>query len=271
MPSDRSSSRTRVAGQQAPDVAHAVVAEHVDALQVGDGRAPVDEPAGDRAVAVGVGVVEHRGHRAGRGGAALVGLRALHLVPAEVGALARRRGRGTTGSRSTSSMRSWPTSPIQRSPLVAVEREPPRVAHAVEPDLGRARPDAVGERVAGRDGVGRSPVGRLGVDAQDLAEQGLGVLAVAVGVAAAAPVAEPDVEVAVGAEHQLAAVVVRERLGHEQQLARGCGCRPGRRPSGTRRRGCCRRCRCSRRRACGRRSRTRCRAGPARRRSRSRR
>ena len=54
--------------------------------------------------------------------------------------------------------------------------------------------------------------GRVDVDAQDLAEQRVGVLAVAVRVAAGAAVAEADVQVAVRAEGELAAVVVRVRL-----------------------------------------------------------
>ena len=86
----------------------------------------------------------------------------------------------------------------------------------------------------------------------------------------AAAVADPDVEHAVGAEHEVAAVVVRERVVRDQQGA-GVGSRRSRRcPSScTRRCGCCRSCRCSRRRAWCRRARTRGRAGPVRCRSRA--
>ena len=57
-----------------------------------------------------------------------------------------------------SSYASWPTSPIQRSPVDAVEREAPRVAQPEGPDLGTAA--AVGERVVGRDRVRRAGRGR---------------------------------------------------------------------------------------------------------------
>ena len=53
-------------------------------------------------------------------------------------------------TKSISSTASWPTSPIVRSPVSAVEREAPRVAQAVGVDLG-PRAGAADERVVGRD------------------------------------------------------------------------------------------------------------------------
>src|SRR5262249_6867202 len=98
-----------------------------------------------------------------------------------------------------------------------VEREPPRVAQAVRPDLGP------GARAGDEGGVPREAVRPAAVarrrEARDLAEQALQRLPVLLRVAAAAAVAHPDVEVAVAAERELAAVVVRVRLLDEQQLA----------------------------------------------------
>jgi hypothetical protein len=72
------------------------------------------------------------------------------------------------------------------------------------------------ERVVGGNPVGAAP-GRPRVDAEDLAEQGVQRLPVAEGVAAAPAVAEGDVEPAVGAEGELAAVVVGERVLEVEQ------------------------------------------------------
>jgi hypothetical protein len=68
----------------------------------------------------------------------------------------------------------------------------------------------------GGDGEGLAPVH---VDAQDLAQVAAQVLAVALRVAARAAVPQRDVEAAVVAEGEPAAVVVGEGLAHEEQLA----------------------------------------------------
>ena len=76
----------------------------------------------------------------------------------------------------------------------AMQRRP------VGPDL--VAPRRGGERVAGRDRVGRR-LPRARLDPQQLAEQGVEVLAGVERVSPTAPVPDRDVEVAVGAELQL--------------------------------------------------------------------
>ena len=93
-----------------------------------------------------------------------------------------------------------------------VEGEPPRIAEAERVDLG---PAAAGrERVVGRDRVRLTAVD---IDAEDLAEQHLPVLRPVAGVTRRAAVAEADVEVAIRAEGEHAAVVVGERLGYGEE------------------------------------------------------
>ena len=55
-------------------------------------------------------------------------------------------------------------------------------------------------------------IGHVDVDAQHLAEQLLRILRAMIGIVARAAVAEADVEVAVGSEREMPAVVIRERL-----------------------------------------------------------
>ena len=95
-----------------------------------------------------------------------------------------------------------------------VEVVAPRIAQAERPDL-RQRGDRlpIDERVV----VGHAVAARIGVrhvdvDAQHLAEQRVRVLRVVQRIAAAAAVAQADVEIAVGTKRQVAAVVIRERL-----------------------------------------------------------
>src|SRR5262249_5299576 len=93
----------------------------------------------------------------------------------------------------------------------------PDVAEAVGPGLGAgARP--IHERIVLGDGVVLARVLAIDVDAVDLAEQRLKVLGVVEGIAGGAAVAEGEVEVAVGAEADGAAVVVPERPLHAEQL-----------------------------------------------------
>ena len=61
------------------------------------------------------------------------------------------------------------------------------------------------------------------VEAQELGQPAVQVLAVVVGVEGAAAVAQPEVQQPVRAEGELAAVVVGERLLDGQQLAAGRG------------------------------------------------
>ena len=197
-----------------PHVGRAVVGVEVRALEVGDGGAAVLEAPGDGAPVV-VGVLVDRQDRAGRV-APLELVAALHAVPAEVRAAA--RVEASDGGESVDLL------PLALAdvgdPQVTgqrVEREPPRVADAVEPHLGGAVL-AVGEGVAGGDRVGVVVVASLRVDAQDLAEQLVRVLSVAVGVSGTAAVAEADVQVAVGPEDQVPAVVVGRRLLDLEEL-----------------------------------------------------
>jgi hypothetical protein len=89
---------------------------------------------------------------------------------------------------------------------LAVEAEAPGVAQTVGPDLVRAGAGGGrGEGIGGRDGVGSAAVD---VDAQELAEQGVDVLPVLEGIAAAAAVAGADVQIAVRPELEIAAVVI---------------------------------------------------------------
>ena len=100
-------------------------------------------------------------------------------------------------------------------PQVAGRRGRRRTATGCGRRRARSRARRPRRRRTGCRGMrvgGSSSVAALGVDAQDLAEQGRRVLPVAVGVAAAAAVAQADVEEAVGAEGELAAVVVGGRL-----------------------------------------------------------
>ena len=210
-----------------PDPAGAVVGIEIEAAQLGQHRPAVDVSAHHRAVA---GTRRHR-VRVLEGRElelrAVDRLRpedvvALVVAPAEVGA----------GGRSRLEV-------VDLFPLVladvadphvagcAVERESPRIAQPV--------------RVDGRPGTGL-----VHVQAQDARERAA-ALALVVGVALAAAVAERDVQEAVGPELELAALVVVEgRLVHleEDGLRGGIGdvrdaaARPGTWPRGCCRRGC---------------------------------
>ena len=97
----------------------------------------------------------------------------------------------------------------------AVEVEFPRVAQSVGPDL-RQGARLADKRIAGRHGETGS---RIDVDAQQLAQANAEVLCVVVGITAAAAVADADVQIAVRAEDDVAAVVIAERVCHREELA----------------------------------------------------
>src|SRR5690606_8002397 len=102
----------------------------------------------------------------------------------------------------------------------AVERESPRIAQAPGEDLRAVEARRVvrgterisGERVAGRPVGNRIRARAVDVDAQQRAEQIRRVLRTSARIAGAAAVTEPEIEIAVGAERDMTAVVVRERL-----------------------------------------------------------
>ncbi len=122
----------------------------------------------------------------------------------------------SAGRTSISSLAFCPTSPIHRSPVV----------RSNEYRHGFRRPKAqISGRAPSRPTNGLSlgmPYGSSARgprrDPQHLAQERVERLRVAHRIAGAPPVAEPDIEVAVRAEHEVAAVVVRERLLHEQHL-----------------------------------------------------
>src|SRR5690606_30923401 len=106
---------------------------------------------------------------------------------------------------------------------VPVEAETPRIAEAPGEDLGTrelARAveafRVVRERVVRGNAVRNAARAAVDVDAQDCAEQRRRVLAVAVRIAGAAAVTQPDIEETVRPEHDVAAVVIGARLRERQ-------------------------------------------------------
>ena len=142
-------------------------------------------------------------------------MRSLHDVPAEIGTSAEAVLVGRAVHLLVAVL------PDVTDPQVSVrpiEREAPRVPHAVRPDLRAIRAAASEGIVVGYQvRSGASSAGH--VDPKDLAEERVQALAVAHGVAAGTAVAHPDVEEPVSPEGQTAAVVVREGLLDVEQHA----------------------------------------------------
>ena len=90
-----------------------------------------------------------------------------------------------------------------------VEAEAPRIAQAIGPDF-RQRPRLPHKRVVLRHGIAGAFAAHI--DAQDLAQPRAQVLRVAVRVPLRAAVTESDVQVAIRAESEHAAIVIGERL-----------------------------------------------------------
>jgi hypothetical protein len=185
----------------------AVVGVDVAAEKRGQSRIANDVTAGDRAAPAGVRVLPSRLHMVRWQRVALsVGsedVAALVAAPAEVHAPARVRRRcevdllpvvlTDVGEREVAGL--------------PIEREAPRVPESVSPDLVAA--GNAYEGIVGGDRVGLSVGAELGIDPQELAAQVLEVLRTTERVAAASAVARGQVEVVVGPELKLAAVVVR--------------------------------------------------------------
>ena len=152
------------------------------------------------------------------------------------------------------SSRSWRRRTSRRAP----GRSPPRRSARRRRSTGRRSPDrtstatgCAGRTPRSRGGrprrrrtgcpagtrYGSGPVG-VGLDPQHLAQERAERLSVAPRVAAAAAVAETDVEVAVGPEDEIAAVVVVVGLVDEQHLAAAKRRRRGRRASRSPRSAC---------------------------------
>jgi len=112
---------------------------------------------------------------------------------------------------------------VARDPVKAA---PERVSYAVDPYfLFDTRRRILRQRVIRGDNIGLRRRGIPYVDAQDLSQEGLQVLAVPEGIAGASAVPEVDVQVTIPTEHQVAAVVIRKRLALRQQGQ--CRCRIG--------------------------------------------
>ena len=190
----------------------AVVAVEIDAVERGHRLAAVHVAADDRAVAVVVGRLDDRITRAGGTRASVERVEALALAPAPVDSLLRRAARSRSPRTRPARRRRSTVSPVVRS---NEKRHGLRRPH-IQISGARRR----GSRTDCRPGRcrPRRPT-RCGIDAQDLAERRREVLAVAVRVAGGAAVAEADVEHAVGPELEIAAVVVRVRLLHEEHAA----------------------------------------------------
>ena len=115
-----------------------------------------------------------------------------------------------------------------------VEGKSPRITKSVGPNLGAGFWNA-GEGIILGDSVTWGLAGVIGnVDTEEGTQEGAQVLAVGMGVAAAAAIAQSQVKVAVGAEGQLAAVVVAKGLGDFQQycFTGGVGLKQGIRADG---------------------------------------
>jgi len=195
-----------------PHPARAEIAEDVGAGQLGHPGAPVPVAARDRAVAARVVILEDR---EGQGPVVAVrrgveALASLHPAPPVVDA-------PRTAGRLEVHLLPAALADVgdEQVPGEAVEAEAPRVTQPEGPDL-------VPERVAGGHVRRRA----VHVETQELPQERAEVLRIVPGIPAAPAVADTDVEVAVGAELELAAVVVAEagmRDGEQDQ--RGAGVR----------------------------------------------
>ena len=207
--------------RRGPDLARTEVAVEVEAREVGNRGAAVHVAARDGAAIVFVvvledgqrvrGIAAHGDREVAPGVAAVAAQGPFHELPSVV--LAAPARQGLKVDLLAGALSDVADVEVAREP---VEREPPGVAQAEGPGLGRARrPDV---RVVGGDAVVRRAVHVLvDVDAQQLAEQRVARLRVALRVVGVAAVAHADVEVGVRSELQLAAVVVRVRLGDRQE------------------------------------------------------
>src|SRR5215510_9338037 len=109
-----------------------------------------------------------------------------------------------------------------RSPMVRiVEGIAPGISQTECPYFGSSsRRPRRNEWIVCRNLVSsRVGIGHVHVDSQHLAEQFPGILSAVCGIVPRATVTEPDVEISVRSEHEVAAVVVRKRLRDETRTA----------------------------------------------------
>ena len=197
---------------ECPDLAGIVVPVDVGADEVFQPRAAIDIAAGDRP-RLGVGVLDDRRQD---GGGALLPVRLIRVVPLpDIPAVV-------------------PPAPDQINQLPeiladvtgpevsgnAVDAESPGIPQSVGPDL-RPGPGEADERVVGRDRVRSISLRMVDVDPHDGTRQ----IAQPLPIVGAAAVARRDVEVAVAAEYQTAAVVIQRRPLDEDEFRFRVGAR----------------------------------------------
>ncbi len=108
---------------------------------------------------------------------------------------------------------------------LAIEGHPPDITQTISPDF-RQSILLADERIVLGNGVILARVFLVNIDAQDLGQQGLEVLAIFEGIVGRAAVAQGNIQVAVRAETDGAAVVVPERSLDAQQHLLGGGIGP---------------------------------------------
>ncbi len=212
-------------------MARAIVAIEVDAGEARIIFPAIDVSAGNRAIARIVAVFQNRrakafGRRLRRAGGepGLPGSsteRPLHDLPTVVLSSAARTGLKVDLLANALS----DVSDVKVSGL-AVEGEPPRVAQALGPDFP-ARRRGCRERIRRRDSVERRTSGvRVDIQAKDLPEQDVVSLRAAVWALRRAAVSDSGIQVPIGSELQLAAVMVgigRIRNRQQHNAARRIG------------------------------------------------
>ena len=191
--------RTRL--PERPHAAAAVVAIEVRAGKRGISRASINKAARNGAVPGFVAIFGYRRRDPVHAAAPLVAVHTFGAIPAVVLAA------GARGRLEIDFLVNV-LSDIADIKVAggAVEGETPRIAQTVSPNL-TAVAALVRERVAGGNRVRRCA--SFDIDAQNLAEQRVRVLPAAQGIAPAAAIADADVEIAVGTEGELSAVVIR--------------------------------------------------------------
>jgi hypothetical protein len=199
---------------EGPEGAEAPVAIEVFSLKGGDGGAPVVEAAGDGCAILTAVFVDRvdEGYFLGRFVSPCVGrVGAFVEGPAIIAAIFDDVDflvSSLTDVGSPEFLAVW------------MEGEAPRVAEAEGEDF-RVVAGCVEEGVVGGESIGAVAGAGVDVNAENLAVVDEGVLGEALGVVALSSVADGDVKVAVGAEENVAGIVVPEGLGEFEEDALG--------------------------------------------------